>query len=112
MLKNVISFHLDENVNNAVAIGLRQRGIDVTTPREAGLTSADDKAQLIYAHDQGRVLITHDNDFLKLHHEGFQHAGIAYCRPQHRSVGQIVRSLVLLWRTYEIEDLHNQVFFL
>ena len=33
----MIRFHLDENVSNAIADGLRQRGIDVTTTSEAGL---------------------------------------------------------------------------
>ncbi|MEA5618572.1 hypothetical protein VB711_12095 [Cronbergia sp. UHCC 0137] len=32
-----IKFHLDENVSNAVALGLRRRGINVTTTSEAGL---------------------------------------------------------------------------
>jgi predicted nuclease of predicted toxin-antitoxin system len=108
----VISFHLDESVNNAIAIGLRQRGIDVTTSREAGLISASDEDQIQHTHNHNRVLITHDDDFLRLHHQGFQHAGIAYCRPQHRSIGQILQSLVALWRTYETEDLRNEVVFL
>jgi hypothetical protein len=34
-----IIFHLDENVRNAVAQGLRQRGIDITTTPEQSLIS-------------------------------------------------------------------------
>jgi hypothetical protein len=34
-----IKFHLDENVTNAIASGLRKRGIDVTTtPDQLGIT--------------------------------------------------------------------------
>ena len=35
-----IRFHLDENVSNAIAEGLRRRGIDVTTTSETGLIAA------------------------------------------------------------------------
>jgi hypothetical protein len=38
----VIRFHLDENVDLAIASGLRRRGIDVTTSKEAGLIGASD----------------------------------------------------------------------
>ena len=44
----MMRFHLDENVDHAVAGGLRQRGIDVTTANDAGLTQASDEAHLEY----------------------------------------------------------------
>ena len=108
----MIAFHLDESTKNAIAIALRQRGIDVTTTQDANLLSASDIEQLRYAYENNRVLVTHDNDFLRLHHQGTPHAGIAYCKPRHRSVGEIVRSLTFLWRSYKPEELHNQVIFL
>ena len=37
-----IRFHLDENVSNAVAEGLRRRGIDITTTPEESLISVSD----------------------------------------------------------------------
>lgn len=58
-----IRFHLDENANNAIADGLRRRGIDVTISVQANLISASDEQQLAYAHAQGRVLFTQDRDF-------------------------------------------------
>lgn len=74
-----IRYHLDESVNHAVATGLRQRGIDVTTVIDAGLTGADDEAQLAFARTHGRVTVSHDSDFLRLAAAGVEHAGIAYC---------------------------------
>ena len=74
----MIRYHLDENVNHAVANGLRLRGIDVTTTADANLIGATDKQQLAYAYSQNRVIVTHDDDLLKLHHQGVPHAGIAY----------------------------------
>ncbi|MEY3866658.1 MAG: hypothetical protein ACRCT1_06330 [Microcoleaceae cyanobacterium] len=37
-----IRFHLDENVSNAIAEGLRRRGIDVTTTPEERLIGVSD----------------------------------------------------------------------
>ena len=48
-MQKKIKFHLDENVNNAIANGLRVRGIDVTTSSEQGLIGASDEQQLAYA---------------------------------------------------------------
>jgi len=39
---------LDENVNGAIADGLRRRGLDVTTTPEEGLIGADDEEQLAF----------------------------------------------------------------
>jgi predicted nuclease of predicted toxin-antitoxin system len=61
-----MKFHLDKNVNPAIASGLRIRGIDVTTTPEAGLRQAPDESQLEYAKAAGRVLFTHDDDFLRV----------------------------------------------
>lgn len=50
-----IQFHLDENVSQAIAKGVRRRGIDVTTTPETGLIAASDETQLEFARSQGRV---------------------------------------------------------
>lgn len=70
-----LRFHLDENVDPAVADGLQRRGVDVTTCQESGLLEAPDDRQLAFAVAEGRVLITHDEDFLALAKAGVSHAG-------------------------------------
>ena len=107
-----IRYHLDESVNHAVAAGLRQRGIDVTTAAEAELVGADDEAQLAFARTNGRVTVSHDSDFLRLAAGGVEHAGIAYCHQRNRTIGQIVVALVRLWRARAAEDMQRQVFYL
>lgn len=57
-----IQYHLDENVNPAVARGRRNRGIDVTTTVETGMNGASDEEPLAYALSAGRVTVTHDAD--------------------------------------------------
>jgi predicted nuclease of predicted toxin-antitoxin system len=108
----VIRFHLDENIHGSVAEGLRRRGIDVTTSKEASLIGAPDEAQLFYARSNGRVLVTHDDDLLRLHSEGVEHSGIAFCHAGNVSVGQLVLRLTHLWRVKDSEDMRGQIEFL
>jgi hypothetical protein len=82
-------FHLDEHVPWAIAAGLRQHGVDVTTTRDAGLEGKDDDDHLAFAIADDRVTVTHDDDFLALHAAGSQHAGIAYCHQEKYPVGEL-----------------------
>ena len=107
-----LRFHLDESVNNAVAIGLRLRGFDVSVSNDAGLLGASDDVQLAYATSENRLLVTHDDDFLRLHAGGVIHAGIAYTRASKRTIGQLVLKLAALGRAHTAEDIAGTVEFL
>ncbi|MBD2089520.1 DUF5615 family PIN-like protein [Microcoleus sp. FACHB-1515] len=107
-----VRFHLGENVSNAVAEGLRRRSIDVTTTAEQGLLGVSDEEQLAFATAQQRVLFTQDADLLRLHQAGMTHAGIAFCRNNTRSIGEIIRGLVLIWELVEPEEMAGRVEFL
>jgi hypothetical protein len=107
-----IRFHLDENVSNAISMGLRRREIDVTTTSEVGLISASDEEQLAFALAQNRVLVTHDDDFVVLHRRGKAHAGIAYCSPGKRSIGQQIKTLVLIWEVITPDEMKGHIEFM
>jgi predicted nuclease of predicted toxin-antitoxin system len=107
-----LRFHLDENVNGAVAHGLRLRGIDVTTTRDAGLIGATDEEHLAFAASQNRIVVTHDDDFLKLAGQFASHGGIVYSHPRHCSIGRLVHGLVALWRHRTQEAMRGHVEFL
>ena len=107
-----IRFHLDENVSNTVADGLRRRGIDVSTTPEQGLISASDEEQLAFAYSQQRVIFTQDRDFLVLHSAGNEHAGIAYCIKGSRSIGEIIRGLILIWEVLNADEIKGKLEFL
>ncbi len=107
-----VRFHLDENVDPAVADGLRRRGVDVTTTQEAGLLRAPDERQLAFALAEGRVLVTHDEDFLTRAKQGTGHAGIAYCHLESRSIGQIIASLMLIRDCLSPDDMQNHIEFI
>ncbi len=89
-----IKFHLDENVRNAVAQGLRRRGIDVTTTPEQSLISVSDETQLKFAISQNRVIFTQDTDFLRINQINTNHCGIVYCSQGNKSIGEIIRGLI------------------
>lgn len=109
-----IRFHLDEcvDVDVAVAEGLRRRGIDVTTARESGLRGVPDEAQLAFALREGRVLVTQDSDFLRLHQQGVRHAGLCYYPAGAISTGKLIRSLVLVHAVLSPEQMQGCVEFL
>lgn len=107
-----IRYHLDESVGHGVADGLRLRGIDATTTTTAGILSVDDPTQIAYALREHRVIVTHDDDFLRIHAAGTGHAGICYCHQRKLGIGQIVGRLVFLWRTQSAEEMEGVVEFL
>ena len=107
-----IKFHLDENVSNAIADGLRRRGIDVTTTAEVNLISASDEEQIEFALTEERVIFTQDDDFLKLHKLGISHYGITYCRQRSRTIGEIISTLALIWEWVEPDDIKGKVEFI
>ena len=107
-----IRFHLDENVDPAIADGLRRRGVDVTTTQEAGLLRSPDDPQLAFALAEGRTLVTHDEDFLSRARQGVDHLGIAYCHPESRTIGQIIAALMLIRDCLSSAEMRNHVEFL
>ncbi len=107
-----IRFHLDENVDPAIALALRRVGIDVTTSQEANLLSRSDVAQLDFAKTESRVLVTHDDDFLILTSLGSEHYGIVYCQKDTKPIGYLIRMLILLYEVAMVEELRNHVEYL
>jgi predicted nuclease of predicted toxin-antitoxin system len=106
-----IRFHLDESMPNAVADGLRRRGFEATTSAGAGLISATDPEQIAFALREARLLITRDQDFLRLNAQGIEHAGIVFWT-ERRTVGQLIRALDALTIDHTADELKGQVTFL
>ena len=111
-MPQTIRFHLDETCRTALAAGLRLRGIEVTTTPDVGLLGAIDPVQLAHAHNQGRVIFTHDADFIALHNSGAQHSGIVYCHQYRHPLGEVIRRLVSLWSTREAGEFVGQLVYL
>jgi uncharacterized protein with PIN domain len=106
-----LRFYLDENVPTEIARQLRFSGIDAVSVRDLDALGHDDPDHLRRATEMGRVLCTHDQDFLRLAAEGFEHAGIAFSPQSRASIGSWVRALRALHAQYGSDQVRNQVVF-
>jgi hypothetical protein len=106
-----IRFYLDENMPNSVAEGLRTQTIEVLTTSEAKHMGWSDEQHLVFAREQKYVFVTQDDDLLTLARR-VEHAGIAYYKPQTRSMKQVLQELFALHKNSSQEDMQNQVRFL
>ena len=106
-----IKYYTDEHIPKAVIQGLRRRGIDVLSVPESGMIEASDEDILEMARMENRVIITQDEDFLRLHSEGMQHRGIVYS-PHGTSIGEIISGLMLIHQVLDSTEMKNHVEFL
>ena len=88
-MPRTIQFHLDENCDPRIALGLRRKGINVTTAVDAGLLHAVDEKHFEFASREQHVIFTQDADFLRIAATGTPHPGITYCQ-----------SGAVLWRNH------------
>ncbi len=103
-----IRFHLDEHIDPAIALGLRRYGIDVTTTNSVGLRTQSDEVQLMFIQETQRVLFTQDADFLIIASSRLDHPGITYCKKGTRSIGEIIKMLVLIYELMTPEEMVGQ----
>ncbi len=68
----------DEQFPLPVVRNLRARGHDIVTVQDAGLTGTADPDVLAAATADGRAVLTHDRDYIRLHKRGAVHAGIVF----------------------------------
>ena len=94
-----------------VALGLRQRGIDVLAIQKTGMLGETDEALLEFCKREGRVIFTQDDDFLRLHANGVLHAGIVYTH-QRTPVGTAVQGLTLIYQVLDATEMVNHIEFL
>ena len=84
--------YLDENLSPTIAALLRQAGVDTASAHEVGNIQWDDHAQLTYAIQERRAIITANvSDFVELAREAVMtnrgHAGIILVPPSFRGDG-------------------------
>ncbi len=111
-MPRTIRFHLDENVDPAVAVGMTRRGADVTTTAEIGLGGSTDNEQIEYCIRDNRVIFTTDQDFLKLHVERPEHRGIVFAHQHRTGIGEAIRGLMLIWELLEPDEMAGRLEYL
>ncbi|MBA3870643.1 MAG: DUF5615 family PIN-like protein [Anaerolineae bacterium] len=103
---------MDENTDPEIAVQLTRIGVEVVTVRDLQLLGDSDLNHLKRATEMGYVLCTHDSDFLKMHSEDNNHAGIAFGQHYESTIGGWVKALRKLYDTKSAEDVIGQVEFL
>lgn len=111
-----LSLYMDHHVAKAITLGLRLRGVDVLTAYEDGADRMADADLPNRAGTLGRVLFTHDYDFLaevkRRHATRQSFNGVIYAHPLQVSVGKCIRDLEILAKVCIPEDLLNRVEYL
>ncbi len=75
------------------------------------MRTATDKEHLAFAYENKRVIVTYDNDFLKLHTEEKSHYGIAFSQNP-VSIGEMISFLLLMHEVLEEKDMINAIEFI
>ena len=75
------------------------------------MLEAIDEEHLAFARDEGRIIVTHDDDFLRLAAEADVHGGMVYL-PERRSIGETVGGLMLITDVLGAEEMQGPVEFL
>lgn len=111
-----LKYFFDECVDEDIAAALRAHRVDIKTTAGLGRKGLTDEEQLAFASEEGRVIYTIDQDFLRLACEcleqGRPFAGIAYHRPGERSKREIIEALLMMHAVFESEDMQNRVEFI
>jgi len=111
-----LRIYTDESVHTAVAEGLRRRGMDAWSARDAGNLGLSDEDQLEHAAREHAAIFTHDDDFLRLAHawaqQGKEHWGIIYVHEHKLSIGERLARLLECALVFEPQEMKNRVEFL
>ena len=107
---------MDVHVPWAITTELRLRGVNVVTAQEDGAGQSKDPVLLDRASAQGRVLVTHETDFLheaaRRHEQSIPFAGIIFIAPLDVTIGRAVGDLELCANASQPEEWINRVVYL
>lgn len=112
---SALRLYTDEDMHGALAGQLRAAGWDAVSTPEANRLGERDPAQLTWAAQNSRVLVTFNvADFARLHHDwmqqGLHHAGLIVSRQ--RPVGETLRGLLRLAQTLSAEEMQDRLEYL
>lgn len=108
----MLRYLLDEHFPTAIADGLRRAGVDAVTVAEVGRLSAADGDHLRWCLAESRIVFTNDVDYLALHANGHEHAGIVWSREQKYTIGEMIDLLELLAFMYYPDDFASRLEYL
>ncbi len=113
LLSLYMRLYFDEDVSVEIATNLASRGFDVLTVHDAGRRHLADEAQLAFAIQEQRALVTHNRVDFELLHEQYlasQHLHFGIIIVKRRLHDEIVvRKLLSLFDSVTGEEMRNQL---
>ena len=103
---------MDEHIGAAIVKGLMARGVAMSLLQEGKscTVGAPDERHMEWAKTEARVIVTRDDDFIKLHAAGFRHTGIVLVS-QNATIGETIQGLMLIYQVLNADDMDGQVEF-
>lgn len=110
-----IRFFTDEDLYGAIAPALRRAGFDAVSTPEASRLRESDESQLLWAANEGRVLVSFNVAHFALIHAawlrgGRHHAGVVVS--VQRPIGDLLRRLLHLGNTLAADAIQDRLEFL
>lgn len=107
-----VRLYLDADVDVKLAAKLRGAGYDCVSAREVGNAALDDETQIVFATNEGRVLLTHNiQDFVPIFerwwHANRNHPGIVVS--QQIPLGELQRRVMRLLDTVTADEMKNNL---
>jgi hypothetical protein len=108
-------FQADNDLRSSIRAGVlrREPSIDFQSARAAGLDGVPDPEVLRLAADQGRILVSHDENSMPRHFRAFLTAGShspgVLLVPQGLPVGAVIESILLLWIGSDADEWKNRI---
>lgn len=111
-----VGIYVDVHIPKVIVTGLRLRAVDVLTAQDDGMDEAEDSQLLDRAAELGRIIFTHDADFLKEANRrsraGEDFVGIVYAHQLNAPTGRCIDDLELIAKTCDATDLLGKVEFI
>jgi hypothetical protein len=86
-------------------------GIDALTTVEAGMRSMSDDLRWDFAKNQGRVIVTSDDDYLSHAASDADHNGLVFYAKDSRTIGEVIDWLALIHSAITPEEMRGHVEF-
>ncbi len=103
-----MKYYLDDHLAKAIAEQIVAKGADAVHCADVGKTHASDSEHLEYAATEGRILVTQDDDFIRLAatwaQEGKSHSGIMFVPPHLKGQAQISYAVNALFEYHELVE--------
>jgi rRNA-processing protein FCF1 len=103
-----LSLLADEHVKRSYVHALRANGFDVVAVAEGDDTGARDAVHLERSSEQSLVVLTNDDDFVRLARDQ-PHAGVIFYSEQQHDPSDFVTAIRRINGFFSPDDMHNHV---